>query len=38
MLSSFRIKPNNTNKRLKKAENTNSDNKSHADSDLKNLK
>ena len=35
MLSPYRINPNNTNKRTKKAKNTNSDNNSHADSDLK---
>ena len=31
MLSPYRIHPNNTNKRVKKASNTNSDNNSHHD-------
>ena len=34
MLSPYRINPNNTKKRLKKAKNTNFDNNSHRDHDL----
>ena len=37
MISVFRIKPNNTNKRTKKASNTNSDNNSHHERDVKRL-
>ena len=35
MLSPYRIHPNNTNKRVKKCKNTNFDNNSHRDPDLK---
>ena len=35
MLSQYRIQPNNANKRTKKASNTNLDNNSHRDHDLK---
>ena len=35
MLSPYRIQPNNTNKRTKKVSNTDSDNNSHRDHDLK---
>ena len=35
MLSPYRIQPNNTNKRTKKASKTNLDNNSHRDHDLK---
>ena len=35
MLSPYRINPNNTNKRTKKASNTNFDNDSHTNHDLK---
>ena len=35
MLSPYRIHPNNTNKRIRKRKNTNFDNNSHRDLDLK---
>ena len=35
MLSTYRIQPNNTDKRAKKLSNTNFDNNSHCESDLK---
>ena len=35
MLSPYRIQPNNTNKRMKKAKNTNFDNDSHNEADVK---
>ena len=35
MFSPYRIQPNNTNKRMKKAENTNFDNNSHNEADVK---
>ena len=35
MLSPYRINPNNTNERIKMASNTNFDNNSHRESDLK---
>ena len=35
MLSPYRVHPNNTNKRLKKGKNTNFDNNSHRDPELK---